>query len=332
MIRTRLALSILLFVSGLVAPLGGEAQQTPRVPRICYLFPGPPGTGVDAPAQRTWFLAGLRDLGYVEGQTITIDRLYAEGHFDRFPSLVAECLRRKPDIIIAGSTPATVAARDATRSVPIVMTPLGDPVATGLVASLARPGGNVTGQTFMATGLGAKRLELLKEAVPGISKVSVLSNPPDPIAPLQMKELQKAAPSLGVALQVRGIREPADFSPAFAATLREGAQGLLVTAETIFLTHRARILEFAARHRLPAIYTSRGWVDDGGLMSYGPVFSDQYRRVATYVDNILKGARPSDLPVEHPTKFELVLNLKTAKALGLTIPASVLARADQVIE
>jgi ABC-type uncharacterized transport system substrate-binding protein len=153
---------------------------------------------------------------------------------------VAECLRRKPDIIIAGSTPATVAARDATRSVPIVMTPLGDPVATGLVASLARPEGNVTGQTFMATGLGAKRLELLKEAVPGISKVSVLSNPPDPIAPLQVKEMQKAAPSLGVALQVRGIREPADFSPAFAATLREGAQGLLVTAETIFLTHSER--------------------------------------------------------------------------------------------
>lgn len=149
---------------------------------ICYLFPGPPGTGIDAPARRTWFLGGLRDLGYVEGQTITIDRLYAEGHFERFPTLVAECLRRKADIIIAGSTPAAVAARDATRSVPIVMTPLGDPVATGLVASLARPGGNVTGLTFIATGLVAKRLELLKETVPRMSKVSVLSNPPDPIA------------------------------------------------------------------------------------------------------------------------------------------------------
>ena len=168
--------------------------------------------------------------------------------------------------------------------------------------------------------------------MPGISKVSVLFNPPDPIAPLQVKEIQKAAPSLGVALQVRGIREPADFSAAFAAILREGAQGLLVTAETIFLTHRAQILEFAARHRLPAIYASRSFVDDGGLMSYGPVFSDQYRRVATYVDNILKGARPSDLTVEQPTKFELVINLKTAKALGVTLPASVLARADQVID
>ena len=316
----------------LLAPRAADAQQAQRIPRLCYLFPGPAGTGLDEPRIRTWFLQGLRDLGYAEGQNITIDRLYADGQFDRFPTLAAECLRLKADIIISGSTPATQAAMKATRTTPIVMMPLGDPVGAGLVASLARPGGNVTGQSLLASGLSAKRLELLKETVLGISNVAVLSNLPDPIAPLQVKEMQHAAPSLGLRLQVRNIRDHADFAPAFAATLRDGAQGFLVTAETIFFTHRTRVLEFAAKNRLPAMYTSRAWVVEGGLMSYGPRFPELYRRAATYVDKILKGARPADLPVEQPTRFELVVNAKTAKALGLTIPPLVLIRADEVIQ
>ena len=266
------------------------------------------------------FFDGLRDLGYVDGQTITIDYLSADGHGDRFPMLAAECLQLKADIIAASTTPATQAAKNATRSIPIVMIALGDPVGTGLVESLAQPGANVTGMSMMVPELATKRLELLKEAVPAISRVLVLSYLADPIAPLQVKALQQAAPSLGVTLQIHDIQTADDLPAAFDAGTRERAEGLLTTAESIFVAQRAQVSELAARHRLPAMYPYSIHVTDaGGLMSYDVDYPDLERRAATYVDRILKGAKPSDLPVQQPSKFALVINLKAAKALGLTI-------------
>jgi putative ABC transport system substrate-binding protein len=247
--------------------------------------------------------------------------------------LAAECLRLKADIIAVSTTPATQAAKNATRSIPIVMIALGDPVGTGLVDSLAQPGGNVTGMSMMASDVAAKRLELLKEAVPAISRVLVLSYLADPIAPLQVKALEKAAHSLGVTLQIQDIQTADDLPAAFDAGAKERAEGLLTTAESIFVTQRARLSELAARYRLPAMYPYTIQVADaGGLMAYDIDYPDLERRAATYVDKILKGAKPSDLPVQQPTKFALVINLKTAKALGLTISESFLLRADQLIE
>jgi putative ABC transport system substrate-binding protein len=269
----------------------------------------------------------------VDGQTVSIDYLSADGHGERFPALAAECLRLKADIIAVSTTPATEAAKKATRTIPIVMVALGDPVGTGLVDSLAHPGGNVTGMSMMASDVAAKRLELLKEAVPGISRVLVLSYLADPIAPLQVKALEKAAPSLGVTLQIRDIRTADDLPAAFDDGAREGAEGLLTTAESIFVAERARVSELAARYRLAAMYPYTIQVADaGGLMAYDINYPDLERRAATYVDKILKGAKPSDLPVQQPTKFALVINLKAAKALGLTISESFLLRADQLIE
>ncbi len=279
------------------------------------------------------FFQGLRDLGYADEQTISITYLSAEGHGERFPALAAECARLNADVIAVSTTPAAQAAKDATRTIPIVMLALGDPLGTGLVDSLARPAGNVTGASQMSTGLAAKRLELLKEAVPGISRVLVLSYLADPIAPLQVNALKDAARSLGVTLQIQDIRAGDDLPAAFDAGAREHADGLLTTAQNIFVVHRARVTELAARYRLPAIYhLSIQVTDAGGLMAYEPSMADLYRLAATYVDRILKGAKPSDLPVQQPTKFEFVINLKTAKALGLTFPPGLLAIADQAIE
>jgi putative tryptophan/tyrosine transport system substrate-binding protein len=249
-----------------------------------------------------------------------------------FAALATECLRLKADIIVVTTTPAAQAAKNATHTIPIVMHSLGDPMATGLVASLARPGGNVTGTTLMASGLAAKRLGLLKEIVPRISRVLVLSYLVDPIAAPQVKELESAAHSLGVKLLIRDIRTLDDLPAAFDAGAKERAGGLLTTAETRLSVYRDRVLELAARHRLPGMYPYRGWVDAGGLMAFISYTPNLQARTAYYVDKILKGAKPADLPVEQPTKFELVINLKTAKALGLTIPPSLLQRADQVIE
>jgi len=312
-----------------VAPLAAGAQPAGKIPRLCFLTfdPGTPQSSRFGP-----FFQGLRDLGYVEGQTITIDYLSADGQGERFPSLAADCLRLKADIIVVTTTPAAQAAKNTTRMIPIVLYPLGDPVATGLVASLARPGGNVTGLTYMASGLAAKRLALLKEAVPKISRVLVLSYLVDPIAAPQVKELEHAAHSLGVNLLVRDIRIADDLPAAFDAGARERADGVLTTAESLFIVQRQRVVQLAAQHRMPGLYPFRLMVDAGGLMAYDSFTSNLQARTATYVDRILKGANPSDLPVEQPTKFELVINLKTAKALGLTIPPSVLGRADQVIE
>jgi len=269
----------------------------------------------------------------VHGKTITIDYLVADGRSEKFPELAAECVRLKADIIVVSTTPAAHAAKNATRTIPIVMVSLGDPVGTGLVESLARPGGNVTGMSQMTSGLAAKRLELLKETVPRISRVLVLSYLVDPIAPLQVKALKEAAPMLGVTLLIHDIRTADDLPSAFDAGVKEQAQGLLTTAESIFRLQRARVTELAARYRLPAVYPYSAFVkESGGLMAYDVNDSDLHRRAATYVDKIVKGAKPSDLAIQQPTKFDLVINLKTAKALGLTIPQTLLQRADQVIE
>jgi putative tryptophan/tyrosine transport system substrate-binding protein len=312
-------------------PLVARAQQPKNIPRLCFL-----SFDLDPAASRSRFEAffqGLRDLGYVDGQTITIDYLSAEGRGERYPALTSECLRLKADIIAVSTTPAAQAAKNATRTIPIVMIALGDPVGTGLVDSLAHPGGNVTGMSLMSPDLAVKRLELLKEAVPSISRVLVLTYLVDPIAPLQVKALNKAAPLLGVTLQIQDIKSADDLPAAFDTGAREGAEGLLTTAESIFIVQRARVSELAARHRLPSMFPFSIQVTDaGGLMAYDATYSDLQRRATTYVDQILKGAKPSDLAVQQPTKFALVINLKTANAIGLTISESFLQRADQLIE
>jgi putative tryptophan/tyrosine transport system substrate-binding protein len=313
----------------LAAPVAAEAQPAKKLPRLCFLTFDP---GTTQSNRFTPFFRRLRDLGYVEGQTITIDYLSADGHGERFPALAVECLRLKADIIVVTTTPAAQAAKNATRTIPIVMHMLGDPVATGLVASLARPGENVTGVTIMASGLSAKRLEILKAAVPRLSRVLVLSYLVDPIAAPQVRELESAARSLGVKLLVQDVRTGDDLPAAFDAGARWHADGLLTTAESILVVQRKRIVDLANQHRLPALYPYRTVVDSGGLMAYDSFTPALQARTATYVDRILKGENPSQLPVEQPTKFELVINLKTAKALGLTIPPSLLGRADEVIE
>jgi putative tryptophan/tyrosine transport system substrate-binding protein len=313
----------------LAAPVAAGAQRAGKRPRLCFMTFDP---GTTQSNRFLPFFHRLRDLGYVDGQTITIDYLAADGRGERFPAIAGECLRLNADIIAVTTTPAAHAAKKATQTVPIVMVPLGDPVATGLVQSLARPGGNITGLTFMASGVAAKRLELLKEVVPKLSRVLVLSYLIDPIAPPQVQELENAARSLGVKLLVHDIRTADDIPTAFDARVKEGVQGLLTTAESILHVHRRRVVELAAEHRLPAVYPFRAVVESGGLMAYDSWTPDLVGRAATYVDKILKGTKPGDLPIEQPTKLELVINLKTAKALGLTIPPSLLARADQIIE
>jgi putative ABC transport system substrate-binding protein len=311
-------------------PLAAQAQASKNIPRLCFLTYDP-GTlqsnRFDAPFQ------GLRDLGYANGQNIAIDYLSVEGNGERFPALAGECLRLKADVIAVSTTPAAQAAMAATRTIPIIMIALGDPVRTGLVNSLAQPGGNVTGLSLMVPEVAAKRLGLLKEAIPGISRVLVLAYLADPIAPLQVKALEEAARSLGVTLQVHDIRTADDLPAAFDAAAKEHAEALLTTAESIFVAQRARVTELAARYKLPAMYCySTHVVDFGGLMAYDVSYPDLIRRAASYVDRILKGAKASDLPVEQPIKFEFSINLKTAKTLGLTIPPGVLAIADEVIE
>ena len=311
----------------LAAPLAAEGQQAGKVPRMGFLgvFAGP---NFDA------FRQALRELGWVEGQNIVIDHRSAEGRLDRMPDLAAEVVRLKVDIIVAEGTQGVTAARNATETIPIVMI-AGSADAVGLrfIASLARPGGNVTGLSYsVGPDIAGKGLELLKETVPKVRRVAILSNPANPVQPLFIRELKVAARALGVQLQLLEARGPDEFDGAFAAMTKERVGALLVVADSMFIFHRTRLADLAARSRLPAAYGNRADVEAGGLMSYGPSFRDLWRRAAGYVDKILKGAKPSDLPVEQPTKFELVINLKTAKALGLTIPQSLLARADEVIQ
>jgi putative tryptophan/tyrosine transport system substrate-binding protein len=326
-------LGLMLAVCILTASLAAEAQPTGKIYRIGYLAAGwGSGTAYLRPLEA--FRQGLRELGWVEGQNIVIEYRYAEGRPDRLPGLADELVRLKVDVIVASPTPAALAARNATRTIPIVGMSLTEPVAVGLVASLARPGGNVTGVAYgFDTDIFGKQLELLKEVIPKVRRVAILSNPgSSPTQPLIMSSVEGAARSLGLQLQLLEARGPGEFDGAFAVMAKERAGALLVTGGPVFFLHRARLAELAVKNRLPSMSTQGQWVEAGGLMSYGPSFPDLYRRAATYVDKILKGARPADLPIEQPTKFELVINLKTAQALGLTIPRSLLQRADQVIE
>jgi putative ABC transport system substrate-binding protein len=305
-----------------------EAQQPKKVPRIGILLTGSPSSSKEVvePLQQ-----GLRDLGYTVGQNITIEHRYAEGMAERLPNLAAELVQLKVDIIVVGGSLATQAAKNATKTIPVVMTNVNDPVGIGLVASLAHPGGNVTGLSNVGSDLGGKQLELLKEASPKVSRVAVLSDSAIPGNVLWLGEMKVAAEALRITLQPVDVHHPNDFQRAFSAIKKEHASALSALRNSVNNNYRARIVDFAAKSRLPAIYPDSEFVEVGGLMSYGPNFADLFRRAATYVDKILKGRKPADLPVEQPMKFELIINLKAAKQIGLTIPPNVLARADKVI-
>ena len=320
----------LLGIAAALWPLVTYAQEPKKIPHLCFLT-FDPGTLQSSPRFDVFFNS-LRDLGYVDGQTIVIHYLSADEKDDRFPALASECLRVKADVIAVSTTPAAQAAKRATRTVPIVMIALGDPVATGLVESIAQPGGNVTGMSMMVPQLAVKRLELLKEAVPGISRVLVLSYLSDPIAPLQVAALDKAAPLLGVTLFVRDIRSSADIAAAFDAGASEHVDGLIMTAESVLLVHSPQITDFATRLKLPSVYPYALQAKAGGLMAYDVNIPDLHRNAAIYVDKILKGVKPSDLPIQQPAKLRLVINLKAAKALGVNVPNTLIGRADEIIE
>ena len=299
------------------------AAQPTKVPRIAFLTASP---SID-PA----FLDGLRNLGYVDGKTIVIELRSAEGKLDRLPELAANLVNLKVDIIVTQGTPSAQAAKKATSTIPIVMATSGDAVGTGLVDSLARPGGNVTGLSILATDLDTKWLELLKEAVPNISRVAWLANPAIVPEMISLRNLQSAGPNLGVTVHLAEMRGPETFESSFAAVARDRFNAVIVTPNSSYIPHRQQIVLLAAKHRLPAIYGWREFPEAGGLMSYGVILGDLFRRAAVYVDKILKGAKPADLPVEQPIKFEFIINLKAAKQIGLTIPPNVLVRADKVI-
>jgi putative ABC transport system substrate-binding protein len=334
---TRVALTVVLTLGLLAAPLATEAQPPAgKVPRIGLLSPSAPFDAGRNPSDLAVLFAafreGLRELGYVEGQNIKIESRWAEANYDRLPGLAAELVGLKVDVIVTYGTPTSLAAKRATSTIPIVMAAIIDPVASGLVTNLARPGGNLTGQSMMSPDLVGKQLELLKEVVPKVSRVALLHNPANPGNAPQAQHGQDAARALGVRLQLLEARGPSEIDSAFAAMTNEQAGAVIVLVDAILQGNRTRITDLAARHRLPAVYGLSEYAEAGGLLAFGPSRLDLFRRAATYVDKILKGAKPADLPVQQPTKFELVINLKTAKALGLTIPPSVLVRADQVIE
>jgi putative ABC transport system substrate-binding protein len=278
------------------------------------------------------FRQGLRELGYVEGQNITIEYRFPEWKYERLPGLAADLVRLKVDVIVAASPPATEAAKQATSTIPIVFTVSGDPVAEGFVASLARPGGNITGLSTIGPDLVGKQLEMLKGVAPKVSRVAVLQNPKQPSHARAVRQAEGAARALGMQLQVLEAHTPSEIESAFAAMSSQRAGGVLVLRDAVFRAQRAQIVALAAKSRLPAVFGLREEAEAGGLIAYGASVPEMFRRAATYVDRILKGAKPAELPVEQPTKFELVINLKTAKALGLTIPPSLLAQADQVIQ
>jgi len=321
----RLALGVLLLAFSFPA----RAQQSEKILRIGYLGNSSPALErdfVDA------FRQGLRDLGYAEGHNILIEYRWAEGRYDRLPEFAAELVRLKVDVLLTAGTPGALAAKQATQTIPIVMAVSGDAVGTGLVQSLARPGGNITGLTRMTRDLDGKRLELLKEIVPSLSRVATLLNPANPISARGWTEAQPAAKALRLKLESVEVKAADEFEAAFAAIARKRPGGLFIIADQFLLAHRTQIVDFAARQSLPAIYLYSEFVDAGGLMSYAANDPAMFRRAATYVDKILKGAKPADLPVEQPKKFELIINLKAAKQIGLTIPPNVLARADRVIK
>ena len=316
-------------VSLMLAPLAATAQQTGKVYRIGVLETMSAtlnAVNLDA------FRQGLRELGYVEGRDFVIEYRSADGRPEQFPGLATELVHSRVDLIVTRGTPAVLAAEKATGSIPIVMATSADPTGFGIVSSLARPGGNVTGLSTIAVELAGKRLDLLKEAIPRITRIALLANMSSPASASQWRQMEGAARSLGLEPQLLDVRTSADFARAFDTATKRRVDAVQVANDTLTQTNLRRIVDLSAKHRLASIFVSREFVDAGGLMAYGPHFTDLYRRAATYVDKILKGAKPADLPIEQPTKFELVINLKTAKALGLTIPQSLLLRADQVIE
>jgi ABC-type uncharacterized transport system substrate-binding protein len=325
----RIGLAVVLAVSLTLAPLVAEAQPPGKVYRMGYLYSG---SATSSPRAPEAFREGLRELGWVAGRNIVIDYRFAEGRFDRLPDLAAELVRLKVNVIVAWPTPPAIAAKKATGTIPIVMIGVGYPIELGLIASLARPGRNVTGLSFNVGEEIGKALELLKETLPKVRRVAILSNPANPGHAPAVSIVKAAARSLGLQLQLLEAREPNQSEGAFAAMAKDRVEALLVVTDSMFIFQRARLADLAVKNRLPAMFGVREFVDAGGLMSYGVSVPDLMRRAATFVDKILKGAEPADLPVEQPTKFKLVINLKTAKALGLTIPQSLLLRADQVIE
>ncbi len=307
-----------------------EAQQAVKIPRIGFLSPGPaPGSANPEPRLEVLRQA-LRELGYIEGKNIIIEYRWAEGKVERLPALAADLIGLKVDVIVSMGA-ATVPTAKSVKTIPIVIGYSGDPVEAGIVASLARPGGNVTGVTFFAAELAGKRVELLKEAAPRVSRLAVLANPGHAGEQRELRETQVAAQALAVKLQYLTVKIPSDFQEAFDAITRERADALITFPDAVTSAQRKQIGEFALKNRLPSVFGWREYVEAGGLMSYGPDRSHSYRRIATHIDKILKGTKPADLPVEQPTKFEFVINLKSAKQIGLTIPPNVLARADKVI-
>ena len=316
---------LLALCSLLLAPCSAvEAQQPTKIPRIGILAPG--SSAFPASAYYDSFRQGLRELGYIEGKNIFIEIRYAEGKQDQLSDIATELVKLKVDVIVTSTRPGVLAAKNATSAIPIVFAAVGDPVRAGLVSSLARPGGNITGLSILETELFGKRLELLKETFPKITRVAYFREGTG------SAEMQAAARALGLQLQSLDVRSAKDFDGAFEAVLKERAQALTTAASPVISTNQQRIVAFAAKNRLPALYPYSEFIEAGGLMFYGVSFSDLFRRAATYVDKILKGAKPADLPVEQPTKFEFVINLITAKQIGLTIPPNVLVRADKVIK
>ena len=320
----RIGLAVLLAVSLFLAPLPAQGQPTEKVYRVGFLRNGPPDVASIEGLRR-----GLRDLGYFEGQNLRIEYGLAESA-DQLPDVAARLVRLKVDVLLASGTPPVPVAKNATQTIPVVFVASIDPVATGIVASLARPGGNVTGFAGIHAELMGKRLELLREAVHRLSRVGVMFQATNPGNAQYLRQLEIAARSLGIQLQLLAVRSADDFERVFRDA--RGAGGLIQFDDVLFTSHRRRLVELAAKYQLAAMYGAREFVDAGGLMAYGPDYPDLYRQAATYLDKIFKGAKPADLPVEQPTKFELVINLKTAKALGLNIPNTLIGRADEVIE
>ncbi len=326
----KLAVIVALALSVLFGPLAGEAQQSGKVYRIGLLDYSAP----DATRQERWtaFRQQMRELSYAEGQNVSFEARWAQGDNDRLPKLAAELIGLKVDVIVTGATNATIAAKRATSTIPIVTASGSDPVALGLVASLRQPGGNVTGMTSISSELAGKRLEFVRLVVPRASRVAILWDERNPGSRLAVQETEAAARTLGLTLKSVSVRTPADLEAAFSTLARDRATALSITTSPMFSPHIKRLADLAIKHRLPTVGGTRAFVEAGGLAAYGTDYPSLFRQAATFVDKILKGAKPGDLPIERPTKFELSINLKTAKALGLTIPSSLLQRVDHVIQ